>query len=745
MNQPFGKNGGPVNKVPRNTFDLSFMNHFTTKFGLLTPVLCKEVIPGDSFKIDTQFGLRFMPTAFPVQTPINAYVHYFYVRNRNLWKDWPDFIGKTKDGLVPPYIDFSPGPGEDVVKDMFRTCGLADYLGVPTTLVGDYGSSDIRPISSGYFYHRVNSTTVRGGSTLSLPFSELTDGVYSAFFPSGANAVNDFGEPSRMSVASTIHNSSLFKLFGTLYDTCQTPNPVTFRVPVPKANFIDPDSIRLTFADVSKDSSGIYAGTAYRLGTYQGSGQIDFPNDVCSGSYTFVASPDDPHWELTFNSISSNSRIFVGVTFAVLESYEVLQGQLPASNFGDADTSLPSDWISNPGAVNPFHAQSTNGVPISALPFRAYESIYNAFYRDERNNPFLIDGQKEYNRFIPNNNGGPDGEGYPLRFRNWEQDFLTTAVPTPQQGDAPLVGISSTGVMSIEDPESGQIYHVQAKTADDADTIVGMDVTENLPKPVLRSLVNYASSGISINDFRNVNAFQRWLETNIRRGFKYRDQIKSHYNVDISYQELDMPEFIGGAHCQITPATVDQTASMDGDPLGSYAGQLYGFGKSNNSVNKYFDEHGFVIGILSIVPSPIYSQLLPKFYLKRDPLDYYFPEFGHIGLQPITNAEVSPVQTAQVGQNPAKVTFGYQRAHYDYLQSTDEVHGLFRTDFRDFVLNRTFDNAPVLSPSFTVVDPDQLNEVFTITDYSDKILGQISFDIRAKRPIPQYGVPRLEA
>lgn len=742
MNQPFGKNGGPVNKVPRNTFDLSFMNHFTTKFGLLTPVLCKEVIPGDSFKIDTQFGLRFMPTAFPVQTPINAYVHYFYVRNRNLWKDWPDFIGKTKDGLVPPYIDFSPGPAEDVIKDMFRTCGLADYLGVPTTIVGDYGSSDIRPLSSGYFYR-----SGKTGSTLSVVFNnEITENVLMGTFPTtSASGCDAIGEPSYMLVTPTDHNSSLFKLFGTMFETRATPNGAVFHVPVPDAKFIDPESVRLTFGFINKNSSGIYSGSCYRLGTYQGSGDIDFPNDIGAGSYRYVASEYGPYWELTFDSISSNSSIFVGVSFGVIESYEVRKGQLPASNFGSADSSVPADWISSPGAVNPFHAQSTIGVPISALPFRAYESIYNAFYRDERNNPFVINGQKEYNRFIPSSEGGPDSEGYPLRFRNWEQDFLTTAVPTPQQGDAPLVGISSTGVMSIEDPESGQIYHVQAKTADDADTIIGMDVTENLPKPVLRSLVNYASSGISINDFRNVNAFQRWLETNIRRGFKYRDQIKSHYNVDISYQELDMPEFIGGAHCQITPATVDQTASMDGDPLGSYAGQLYGFGKSNNSVNKYFDEHGFVIGILSIVPSPIYSQLLPKFYLKRDPLDYYFPEFGHIGLQPITNAEVSPVQTAQTSQDPSKVTFGYQRAHYDYLQSTDEVHGLFRTDFRDFVLNRTFDNAPVLSPSFTVVDPDQLNEVFTITDYSDKILGQISFDIRAKRPIPQYGVPRLEA
>ncbi|WP_354667230.1 major capsid protein [uncultured Duncaniella sp.] len=87
MPNPFGKDGGPVNSVPRNTFDLSFQNNLTLPFGALVPCFCKETLPGDSFRIDTTFGLRFMPTAFPLQTRIRADVHFFYVRNRNLWKD----------------------------------------------------------------------------------------------------------------------------------------------------------------------------------------------------------------------------------------------------------------------------------------------------------------------------------------------------------------------------------------------------------------------------------------------------------------------------------------------------------------------------------------------------------------------------------------------------------------------------------------------------------------------------------
>ena len=105
-------------------------------------------------------------------------------------------------------------------------------------------------------------------------------------------------------------------------------------------------------------------------------------------------------------------------------------------------------------------------IKLSALPFRAYESIYNAFYRDIRNNPYLLNGKPEYNKYIPSVEGGADTNEYVLRFRNWEPDFLTTAVQSPQQGIAPLVGVSSTGTMKFAD-ESGRVYSAGRKGGDD--------------------------------------------------------------------------------------------------------------------------------------------------------------------------------------------------------------------------------------------------------------------------------------
>lgn len=750
MSAPFGKDGGPVNSVSRNSFDLSYQNNLTMNFGGIYPCFVGEVLPGDSFKIDTTFGLRFMPTAFPLQTRMRADIHYFYVRKRALWPDWQDqysmksYATPVKKQLVPPYIS----PLNARSKDMFATGSLGDYLGVPTTFVGSYARDSIRviPYGSGILSH----STASGSPLPYLPnLYAFQNGEY-------RDVSSDLSVELVESYSKALQSASKddYRLVGTVYRL--------------SGRYFNSLPFRLTHTAAS--SSGVLPVIGFLAGV-----DTSLPNSECSfsimpstgGTAVMQDLGGTDLFEYTVSSYADSRLVDVAVegfpdVDAFTQYYYLFVGYAIKANSVDTKFSLSSvpynveflganeipavvDLIDYPEATLPWEIK-----PINADLFRAYEMIYNAFYRDERNNPFVVDGEVQYNKFLPTTDGGEDTNIYKLRYRNWEQDFLTTAVPTPQMGEAPLVGITARGEMSIQDPESGQVYKVMAKTADDADTIVGVDVTETLPHTVMRSLVNYASSGISINDFRNVNAFQRWLETNIRKGFKYKDQIKAHYDVDIRFDELNMPEFIGGASIDILPTTVTQTSQDSAEnPLGSYAGQLYGSGSSQHPVTQYCDEHGYIIGLISVVPVPNYSQLMPKHFWKKESLDYFTPEFGHIGLQPIPSREVCPNQLAQdPNANFETDVFGYQRAHYDYLQRVDEVHGQFRHTLRNFVMNRVFDDKPELGPSFTVIDPKHLNDVFTVQSVDgeliDKILGQIYFKVSAKRPIPKFGIPRLE-
>lgn len=742
MSKVFGKNNAPNVKRNRNLFDLSFTNNLTTDFGKLVPFCVKEVLPGDSAEIDLSVAFRMMPMVFPVQTKMRCDMHMFYVRNRNLWKDFPDFFGNLKEGLVMPYLT-------NLDKSNAGVGQLHDYLGLPNVVHGSYGSV---PVSYSDYC---------GSSPNYLPSTGFISAVNNQSFTSASDFLNILSSSPSLTTFTRVSKTCPTGASGDNY-----PSDVvlSYSFGVPAAS-LNPDvssdilHVRMNIARISS-SVGFPFNIPIALALYNNSSSPAslFVLDgtiVDSETITFDINPNIFHSVSDYlGSLSSyiyfkvflpsygttfkNNTLGITIPFLSPTPYRVSVSSSPSSGF----TPLYGSSLKNPflpvGSTPP-------SIPISALPARAYEQIYNAFYRDERNNPYILNGEKEYNKFLPTVEGGADSNNYTLHYRNWEQDFITTALPTPQQGRAPLVGITSSGIATFTDSESGKSYNVQLTTADDGDTVAGVSYGENLPGNVMRSLVDVVSSGISINDFRNVNAYQRWLETNIRKGFKFRDIIGSHFGVEPSYAELDMPEFIGGHSEIINVSQISQTSESSSDsPLGSYAGQGYVMGSSRNKIRKYFDEPGFLIGIVSISPVPNYSQILPKMYTKRDVLDYFFPEFGHIGLQPITYKEICPLQVANSGDKLTD-TFGYQRAWYDYLASVDEVHGEFRTTLRDFLINRVYDSKPTLSPDFLTINPSQTNNIFSVTETNDKFIGLIHVGLKMKRPIPKYGIPKLEA
>lgn len=768
-------------KPKRNVFDLSFQNNLTMEFGKLYPVFCKEVIPGDSFRIKPTFALRMLPLVFPVQTRMQANLHFFYVRNRNLWKSWKKFIGHTETGLTPPYIRLG--------TSKFATRGLADYLGIPTVAYGDYTTS--------VNFDLPNSTSVVDNE--SRPFllkdsvKSLPDLIGKPFFDQFVTSTGSYSNNTRFGIIPGYTDQSgapitiLNKRLGsTIFLRCseggqlESGNTKLILVVSTFDSKLDSYKIVEVVTDISYAVSGNSATVNINTGTVTDSSAqgdlsvVDYLDTLLGttsdGQNTYnyriallqtgLSGPLRPYsdWPSDYYGILSDGE-YTPVNANVLSSvgFNVNTGN------GVEINDMPN------GNSNPF----INDIHVSALPFRAYESIYNAFYRNEQNDPLFVDGKPEYDVYCPNVDDGADDYDYHLHYRNWEPDFLTSAVQSPQQGVAPLVGVSSTGNFQFAGKDSdGNVsyFNATAVYADDGNTITGFklsdDTTVNpddLQTPNVKADValetqkqatiynmnQLALTGISINDFRNVNALQRWLETNIRRGYKYKDQLLSHYGVDIRYDELDMPEFIGGMSEPIYVNQVNATSANGEQPLGDYAGQASVLATANHSVEHYCDEHGFIIGILSVSPVPNYSQLLPKMYLKDSYLDYFFPEFGHLGLQPITYREVAPLQTkmnsigTDASSNLSK-TFGYQRPWYDYIASVDEVHGLFRTELRNFVCNRVFNSPPVLNHDFLKVDPEQLNDIFAVTSTTDKILGQIWFDVTAKRPIPRMGIPRLE-
>lgn len=95
-----------VPKVKKSTFNLSHERKLSMNFGSLVPILCEEVLPNDTFKINTELLIKMAPLKAPVMHRLNATVHYFFVPTYQVWEKFEDFINpaKTQD-TVPPYLN----------------------------------------------------------------------------------------------------------------------------------------------------------------------------------------------------------------------------------------------------------------------------------------------------------------------------------------------------------------------------------------------------------------------------------------------------------------------------------------------------------------------------------------------------------------------------------------------------------------------------------------------------------------
>lgn len=708
---PFKLNKDYNNRPNRNSFDLSFSNNLTFNFGELIPVMCKETLPGDTFKIDSALGLRFMPLAFPIQTRCKAYIHFFYQRVRNLWKDFPDFVyGNDKligKKLVPPYIQ-NPDSGMTV---NYTTGSLGDYLGLPTVsyyfrnmFLTDYVyfPPDFKPSFGKLPYvTNIDANTDVVANIASAVFSPYyqndqsfpVDGTKWYYFPIVVRHDGENTDVRDVDVEITIPNGTLNVDLSKVF------------VAVPSSDTSKQFVLNADVHIVTKtNDSGVnipYTVIRFRVPSdwYQ-LGNADHLNVVFKSNFSRVDARD-------LKSINVQGfNIKLDLVDSVFES-----------------------------GGNPLQSER-----LSVLPFRCYESIYNSFYRDDRNNPnYDNDGYLMYNSYLKSVDGGRDTLYYPIRYRNWELDQFTSCVASPQQGVAPLVGISSVGEVTFS--YDGKEYKAMAKTADDADTITSIEFSENVPNSVARAALNASTTGISINDFRNVNALQRWLETNIRRGLKYKDQSQARWGVSPSDSVLGMPEFIGGYSVDVDINTVINTSAQGSVALGDYSGNATAFGGSKHQISHFCDDYGFVMAIVSVVPVPTYSQLLPKMFMRNDVLDYYSPEFQNLGLQPVLYKELCPLECGD-STIPMHKVFGYQRPWYDYMYSNDEVHGLFRTELSSFILSRQFLAPPSLDADFLTVNPDSLNNVFTVKQRHN-ILGQIRFNIDAQRPLPLYSIQQI--
>ena len=729
------------NRIDVNSFDWSHVNNLTTNFGRITPVFCELVPAKGSLRINPEFGLELMPMVFPVQTRMFARLNFFKVTLRSMWEDYSDFISNFRDDLEEPYINCS----QLAFSKMFTTGSLGDYLGMPTrksyfasstkVTSGFKLCSDTKKIAlvnSSYSWDSIVSRLRYNGQYVDIPGITC-----SSQYDNSSTVVL---QVSAILKIQSYHNANL--TFELINNANRDHVSHGLLVGISPANSV----VKTWEFNIPIDAKNARVPVSVPLGDLTSVFNIPISDEEGIQFYILLRSADMPKLEL-----------------------------LASQTITVYDTPLDNEITFNDFPFKSQRTGSNNYPRLLAYRFRAYEAVYNAYYRDIRNNPFIVNGRPVYNKWLPTMKGGADDTLYELHQCNWERDFLTTAVPNPQQGaNAPLVGLtvgdvvtrSEDGTYSIQKQtvlvdEDGSKYGVSYKVSEDGERLVGVDydpVSEKTPVTAINSYVELAAlateqgSGFTIETLRYVNAYQKFLELNMRKGFSYKQIMQGRWDIDIRFDELLMPEFIGGISRELSMRTVEQTVDQQSETsqgqyaeaLGSKTGIAGVYGSTSNNIEVFCDEESYIIGLLTVTPVPIYTQLLPKDFTYNGLLDHYQPEFDRIGFQPVTYKELCPLNIGSSSIADMDKTFGYQRPWYEYVAKYDNAHGLFRTNMKNFIMSRTFSGLPQLGQQFLLVDPDTVNQVFSVTEYTDKIFGYVKFNATARLPISRVAIPRLD-
>lgn len=426
-----------------------------------------------------------------------------------------------------------------------------------------------------------------------------------------------------------------------------------------------------------------------------------------------------------------------------------------------------ADYLGLPVTQSCFSGNaSSDRLPLSILPFLAYQHIYNEYYRDQNlqiaSDPSTdticdIESFKDLSGTITSTfNVNQLRQLLKLRNSAWKKDYFTSALPSPQAGDdvfvpvgdsAPVTGVpnfvSDSGGTFIQGTDKSPFILNHSGNVSSLNAMTGEMSSGKLKVSSGLSADLSQATGISINNLRKLFSLQRFKELAERGGTRYTEMVRNFFGAYLPDGFFDRPLYLGGTITPISVGEVVQTAPASGSessdtPIAYRAGNASAYGRTR-SVEFRCPAHGYIMGILRILPEATYQQGVERMWTRESIYDFAFPQFANLGEQEIRNQEIYATGIP----NTDNGVFGYTPRYAEYKEGHCHVAGEFRNTLGYWHFGRQFSNAPQLNRAFVMME--QMNySPFNVTDGdTEHVYVNLYNSIVARRPLPYFGTPSV--